>query len=121
MKIRGREINFLRTVKTTSDISKLCPDGNIERVEELFAGTIADTLENGAKIIHFLNEGYEKNKKLDDPSYEPKIISVEEIMLLDEKTFEALLKSAFESFNVGAETTIELEDSKKKEMNQATD
>ena len=118
MEIRGREIKFLRTVKTTSDLAKLCPDENIERVDELFSGSISDTLENGAKIIHFLNEGYEMNKHLDDPTYKPNLISVEEIMLLNEKTYEELLRSAMDSFNVGADTTIELEETKKKEMNQ---
>ena len=113
MKIRGKEIKFLRTVKATSDMAFLCPEHDIERIGELFSGDLPTTLETGAKIIHYLNEGYEMNKHFENPEYEPQIISVDEIMYLDDKQFTELMKSAMESFNVGSETTIEVEESKK--------
>lgn len=115
MKIRGKEIKFLRTVKATSDIASLCPEKNIERIEELFNGDLPTTLETGAYIIHYLNEGYEMNKHFDDPSYEPNILSVEEIMYLDDTTYTDLIRSAMDGMKNGAETTIEVEESKKKE------
>lgn len=115
MKIRGREIQFLRTVKATADLAKLCPDEDFERIGELFNGTVPKIIETGAKVIHFLNEGYEMNKHFDDPNYKPDIISVEEILYLDEQTYTELMKEAFNSLNNGAETTIELEESKKNE------
>lgn len=115
MEINGREIKFLRTVKATSDLAKICPDGNIERLGELFNGDLSTTLETGAKIIHFLNEGYEMNKHFMDRSYQPKVLGVDEIMYLDDKTFTELMQSAMEGMGVGAETTIELEEPKKKE------
>lgn len=115
MEINGREIKFLRTVKATADLAKICPNGDIERLAELFDSDIAISLETGAKIIHFLNEGYEMNKHFMDRSYQPQIIGVDEIMYLDDKTFTALMKSAMDSLGVGAETTIEVEEPKKKE------
>lgn len=115
MVINGREIKFLRTVKATSDLAKLCPDGNIERLGELLGSNLSTTLETGAKIIHFLNEGYEMNRHFMDRSYQPQIMVVEEIMYLDDATFTELMKSAMDSLGVGAETSIEIEDSKKKE------
>ena len=115
MEINGREIKFLRTVKATSDLAKLCPDGNIERLGELFQGDLPTTLETGAKIIHFLNEGYEMNRHFMDRSYQPQIIGVDEIMYLDDQTYAKLMQSAMEGLGVGAETTIEVEESKKKE------
>lgn len=114
MKVRGREIKFLRTVKSTSDIAKLCPDGDIERIGELFSGTISNTLETGAYIIHYLNEGYEMNKHFNDPSYEPQVISVDEILYLDDATFTELMQSAMAGMTAGTETSIELKESKKK-------
>lgn len=113
MKIRGKEIRFLRTVKTTSDLAKLCPDQDIERIGELFDGSVAKTIETGAEIIHYLNEGYEMNKHYEDKSYIPDIISVDEILYLDDGTFTKLMTEAFNSLNNGAETTIELEETKK--------
>lgn len=115
MKINGREIGFLRTVKATSDLAKMCPDGNIERLSELFEGDLSTTLETGAKIIHFLNEGYEMNKHFMDRSYQTHILGVDEIMYLDDQTFTELMKSAMESIGVGAETSVELEEPKKNE------
>ena len=115
MEINGREIGFLRTVKATSDLSKLCPDNDIERLGELFNGNLSTTLETGAKIIHLLNEGYEMNRHFMDRSYQPQIIGVDEIMYLDDQTYTKLMQSAMEGLGVGAETTIEVEESKKKE------
>lgn len=115
MKIRGKEIQFLRTVKATSDIASLCPEKDIERIGELFEGDLPTTLETGAKIIHFLNEGYEMNKHFDDPSYVPQVLSVEEIMYLNENEFTELMQSALKGMTNGTETLIEVEEPKKKE------
>ena len=113
MEINGKEIKFLRTVKTTSDIANLCPDRDINRIAELFSGALSVSLETGAKFIHYLNEGYEMNKHYFDKSYEPQIISVEEIMYLDDATYTELITEAMASLGVGAEQTIEVEPSKK--------
>lgn len=118
MEIRGKEIQFLRTVKATCELAKLCPDQDIERVGELFNGTMPTTVEIGAKIIHFLNEGFEMNKHYNDPTYQPQVISVDEIMYLTEKTYVALMKEAMASFGIGTETsieTVEVGSKKKKE------
>ena len=117
MKVRGREIKFLRTVKATADIAKLCPDGNIERIEELFNGDLSTTLETGAKLISYLNEGYEMNRHLDDPSYEPNVLTVEEIMYLDDKTFTELMQSAMKGMSEGTEQLVEIESKKGKKNN----
>lgn len=120
MEINGREIKFLRTVKATADLAKLCPDGDIERMGELFNGSLSTTLETGAKIIHYLNEGYEMNRHFMDRSYQPKVLGVDEILYLDDKTFTDLMNSAMASMGVGAETTIELQENKKKEEEDQT-
>lgn len=115
MKIRGKDVRFLRTVKATCEIASLCPNKEIERIGELFDGDLPTSLETGAKIIHFLNEGYEMNRHFDDPSYVPNVISVEEILYLNEKDYTRLMQSALSSMSNGAETSIEIEDTKKKE------
>lgn len=114
MKIRGKEIQFLRTVKATCELAKLCPEENIERIDELFNGTLPSTIETGAKIIHYLNEGYEMNKHFNDPTYQPQIISIDEIMYLSEEDYVNLMKEAMAGFGIGTETTIETVDVEKK-------
>ena len=91
MKIRGREIGFLRTVKTACDIADLCPDRDLSKVGSLFTGPVSEINRNGAEMIHFMNDGYEMNKHFDDPSYKPNPISVwEEVLYLDDETYQQL-------------------------------
>ena len=120
MKIYGREIGFLRTVKATSEIAKICPNGDIERLSELLMGDLSTTLETYANIIHYLNEGYEMNKHFMDRSYQPQILGVDEIMSLDNDTYTELVKTAMAGIQNGAETTIETEPTKKKEKSEQT-
>lgn len=114
MKIRGREIGFLRTVKTACEIAKMCPDENLNRFGELFSGTVVSINETGAILIHLMNEGYEMNKHFDDPSYKPNPISVEEVMYLDDDTFQQLFMEMIRAFN-GDTPTVETEEPKKNE------
>lgn len=115
MIINGREIKFLRTVKATAELSKLCPENDIARLGELLGGDLSTSLETGAAIIHYLNEGYEMNKHFMDRSYQPRVIGIDEIMYLDNETYTELFVSAMNGMDNGAETTIEVQESKKKE------
>lgn len=119
MKINGKDIRFLRTVKATADLAELCPDGNIERINELFESGINGAIKTGASIIHFLNEGYEMNRHFADPEYKPEIISVDEIMYLEDSVYTELLNEAIQGFTNGAKQMIEVEPSKKKEEKAA--
>lgn len=114
MKIRGREIGFLRTVKTACDIADICPDKSLNNFAMLFNGSMADINRNGAKLIHFMNEGYEMNRHFDDPTYEPKPITVEEVLYLDDDTYQQLFNEMMKAFT-GDKQTVETEESKKNE------
>lgn len=121
MEINGREIKFLRTVKATAEISKLCPDKDISKLSALFSQDFPTSVEFGAKLIHYLNEGYEMNKHFTDRSYKPQPLEEEEILYLDNDTYELLFRYAMEGLNNGAETSIEIEEPKKKEKKEVTD
>lgn len=114
MIIRGREVKFLRTVKTACEMAKMCPDGDLANLDALFTGSVANINENGAKLIHLMAEGYEMNKHFDDPSYKPNPISVEEVLYLDDATYVALFNEMMEAFT-GDKRTVETEETKKNE------
>lgn len=118
MKIRGKEIKFLRTVKTTIDLTEICPDKDINRIGELFNTNVADMQKNAAILIHSMNESYEMNKHLDDPDYEPNIISVDEILYLNQEDFTQLLQEAMNVFSADIKPTVETEKPKKKKKIQ---
>ena len=70
MKIRGKEIKFLRTAKTTADLADLCPNGDIAKLPTVFkTGKYSEIVENSAKFIHIMHKGYEMNLKLNDKDY----------------------------------------------------
>lgn len=114
MKIRGRDIRFLRTVKTACDIESICPDKDLNKVSSLFSGSTAEATRNGAKLIHFMSEGYEMNKHFDDPSYKPNPISEEEVLYLDDETYQQLFSEMMSAF-MGDTPTVETEEPKKNE------
>ena len=114
MKIRGRDIRFLRTVKTACDIADICPDKDLNKISALFSGSISEINKNGAKLIHFMNEGYEMSKHFDDPTYKPNPISEEELLYLDDETYQQLFTEMMSAF-MGDKPTVEAEESKKNE------
>lgn len=118
MKVRGRDINFLRTVKTTVDLADLCPDRDLSKIDIIFQENVADAQLNAAKLIHIMAEGYEMNKHFDDPSYEPNVISVDEILYLDNDTFNKLLEKAMHAFEKGVDRLVETEPEKGKKKVQ---
>lgn len=117
MKIRGRDVRFLRTVKTACELARMCPDNDLRNLDALWNGNVAETNENAAKIMHLMAEGYEMNKHFDDPSYKPNPISEEEIMYLDDTTFQELFNEMMEAFT-GDKPTVEAEESKKNEVSE---
>ena len=115
MKIKGREIKFLKTVKSTCDIEDLCPNHDISRFPELMGGSVKTVNTTVAKLIHILNEGYEMNRKMNEEGYKANILTEEEILYLDDATFTALAEEMMQAFN-GQKPTVETEDSKKNEV-----
>ncbi len=114
MIVHGREIKFLRTVQAACEIADICPKGDMANLGKLFEGTTKNRITNMANIIHFLNEGYEEAKAFEEEGYKPNPISVKEIMLLDEESFNNLFVEATDAF-YGDKQTVEVEEPKKKE------
>lgn len=114
MIVHGREIKFLRTVQAACEIADICPKGDMANLGKLFEGTTKNRITNMANIIHFLNEGYEEAKAFEEEGYKPNPISVKEIMLLDEDTFNNLFVEATDAFYADKQT-VEVEEPKKKE------
>ena len=114
MKVHGRNIGFLRTVKLTCELADMCPDGDLNKIGELFTGHMGDVQRNTAKFIALMNEGYEVSKSFEEPTYEPNPLSVEEILYLDDGTFTQLFEEASAVFMEDGKPTVEVQASKKK-------
>lgn len=114
MKVHGRNIGFLRTVKLTCELADMCPDGDLSRIGELFAGHMGNVQRNTAKLIALMNEGYEMSKKFEDPTYVPNPLTEEELLYLDDETFTQLFEEATAVFMEDGKPSVEVQPSKKK-------
>ena len=118
MIIHGREIGFLRTVKTTCDLAEMCPKNDITKLQTLFDGNdVSKTQKASARFISIMSDGYEMRKAYDTPGYEPKPLTVDEILYLSEEEFRSLFMAAVDAFKEGGAVTVEAEPVKQKKTN----
>ena len=108
MNYKGREIGFKRTVGAISELTKLAPDGRIDRLGEVFSEDhLGVTVENGAKLLAILNKWYEKAKAFEDPEYKPDPLPADWFMMLDMEEYTEMLNEAMARFNEDDKTTVE--------------
>lgn len=115
MIIHGREVGFLRTVKTTCDLAEMCPRNDISKLQSVFEGNdVSRTQKASARFISIMSEGYEMRKAYDNPGYEPKPLTVEEILYLSDAEFKEIFLEAVEAFKAGGIVTVDAEPVKQK-------
>lgn len=108
MNYNGKKIGFKRTVGAISELTKLAPDGRIDRLGEVFSqDNLGLTVENGAKLLAILNKWYEKAKAFEEPGYTPDPIPADWFMLLDMEEYTKLMDEAMKKFEEDAKTTVE--------------
>lgn len=113
MIINGRDIRFRRTVKATCEIADICPQGDISKIDELFAGKYQSSQINSAKFMAILSQGYEMSQKFADPDYKPNPLTEEEVMYLSEEDFNSLFSLAVSAW-LGEKPTVETKPQKGK-------
>lgn len=114
MVINGKEHGFLLTIGASAEISKICPQGDLARLGEVFNRSYAEQISATAKLVEAMSRGYENQRRYEDPSYEPDVLTADEIMTLDTATFQALTHEVMQKFGADQKPTVEVEESKKK-------
>lgn len=108
MKYNGREIGFKRTVGAVSDIAKIAPNGDLNRIGEIFnEGNLGATIEGGAQFLAILNKWYEKSLVFENKDYIPDPVPLDWFMSLDMEEFTDLMNEAMKQFGVDDQTTVE--------------
>lgn len=116
MIIHGKEREFLLTIGAAAEIAKLCPDEDLNRIGEVLKGNrYGASMELIAKMICIMSEGYEKNKKFEDPEYQMDPLTPEEIMAIPMTQLAELQAYALAKFKADTKPEVELEESKKEE------
>lgn len=107
MDYNGRKIGFKRTVGAMGDLAKLAPDGNIERMNEIFSENLGVTVESGAQFLAILNKWYEKSLVFTEEGYKPDPIPADWFLMLDMEDYTELLNEAMKQFNLDDMPTVE--------------
>jgi hypothetical protein len=104
----GKPIGFKRTIGAISDLTKLAPNGRVDRLGEIFSEEKLDlTLESGVHFLAILNKWYEKSLAFENKDYTPDPVPEEWFMMLDMDDFTELMNEAMRQFQEDDKTTIE--------------
>lgn len=112
MEVFGRERKFFMSVGATCEISKSCPDGDINKLKQgMEDGSYADSVELMARIISALNKGYEIKTAMEAKTagspYKAEWLTIDECLALDKETFNALTDEAMDALVRGAKRSVE--------------
>jgi len=115
MKYKGREIGFKRTIGAVSDLAKIAPNGDLNRIGEIFSEkNMGVTVESGAQFLAILNKWYEKSLAFEEENYIPDPVPAEWFLMLDMDEFLELINEAMMKFQDDDKPTIETVDPKGK-------
>lgn len=114
MNINGREINFMCNVLASIEIANMCPEGKLDNVGALFEGTYEEIAHKNAMFMIALHRGYIEAKKYEDPNFEDKILTEEELNLLEPHTYLELQQEAYRAFSGDTKREITTEPIKTK-------
>ena len=117
MEIHGRKIHFRRTVLANCEIAEACPDGDINRFNELLQGSYSVAQKAAALFMSVLSKGYEMEQKFNDPAYIERPLTEAECLLLDNDDFNNLFAEAMSVFTDDGKVTVETEEPKAKGKN----
>lgn len=119
MEVYGREVHFARTVGSTCDIIELCPDENLDKMDDLFEGSLRSSQETAAKIMVIMHKAYEECEKYKNPDYIENPLTIKELFTLSEEAFSSLFREALNVW-LGEKATILAEDIDKGKKNEKT-
>lgn len=115
MKYKGKDIKFKHTVGAISELTKLAPNGDVNRLGEIFSEKdLSLTFDSAAQFLATLNKWYEKSLVFEIEGYTPDPVPLEWFMSLDTDEFSELMEDALHQFGVDDQTTVEATEPKGK-------
>lgn len=114
MTVHGREVHFLRTVGASIKIIEELAGGDPDKLASIFKGGYTQTQTATAKFIAYLSEGYENSKSFEEEGYEPRPLTKDEALAMDDALFGEAFDEALKAW-MGEKASVETEPPKKKE------
>lgn len=118
MIIFGEEYGFMLTVGASAAIADLCPDGDLNKMNELLDGKFSDTAKFMASFVEAMAKGFDDAKRYAGEEITHKPLTAEMVMALPGNVFKEVQAAALASFRGDTEQTVEVAPSKKKESNE---
>ena len=113
MELFGREYGFKLTIGASAELAKACPDGDMNRLDALFSGEYAGTLEGATALMLALSRGYEQARAFAEPGYQAQPLTRELIAAMDFEEFHAAMAEAGAAFQRQSKPTVSAEPAKK--------
>ena len=113
MFLHGREVGFKLTIGAAAKVAALCPDGDLNRISELFAGGYAKTIDALAAFIAAMSDGYEQARRFEEPGYQPQPLTADEVLCLSPDELGEVQAAAMAAFTGDQKPKIEIEAEKK--------
>lgn len=109
MYLHGREIKFKFTIAASIEVSKMCKDGKLENIASIFEGTYEEVAHNNNMFIIALHKGYIDSMKFEDPKFDEKVITEEELLMMDNQEYTKLQDEAYAAYYGDSKRNVETE------------
>lgn len=109
MYLHGREIKFKFTIAASIEVSKMCKDGKLENIGSIFEGTYEEVAHNNNMFIIALHKGYIDSMKFEDPKFDEKVITEEELLMMDNQDYSKLQDEAYAAYYGDSKRNVETE------------
>lgn len=107
MQINGIEREFKLTVGAAAEISELCPNGDLDRLQELLTdASFGKTARIMAKIVVALNRGYQDS--LDPRTQTADALTTREVLALDLPEFQKVVDTAMKQMRADQKGTVQI-------------
>lgn len=107
MKIYNKEVGFALTVGASIEISKLCPDNDITRIDEVLGSNYVRNLETTVKMILIMNKAFVAVEKME--GREADLVTEEEILSLTPRKISEVTQAMMDAFKSDSKGEVEVE------------
>lgn len=115
MTLNGREVHFFYSMRAAKMFADFCPDRDFSRMSEALTGKYGNIIDNQARFIIALSTAYCKSAEHRDEGEEP--VTMDELLDLDQETFQALFLEAAAAMQTGGQTHVETKPAPRKKGN----
>lgn len=109
MYLHGREIKFKFTIAASIEVSKMCKDGKLENIASIFEGTYEEVAHNNNMFIIALHKGYIDSMKFEDPKFDEKVITEEELLMMNNQDYSKLQDEAYAAYYGDSKRNVDTE------------